>query len=117
MRVGQFRPRPCGQAKERNFFPLEGAFWCRTANIGYQRHLLLCFHGVQDAGRQGLRRTAELAGESLREIGVLLVVFVPLDAVFYQGQLTLRTRVILGVTALAGLAIVAAGIWLERGSE
>ena len=99
------------------FLALEGDSWCRTANVGYQRHLLLWSYGVQDAGRQGLRRTAELAGESLREIGVLLVVFVPLDAVFYQGELTLRTRVILGVTALAGLAIVAAGIWLERGSE
>jgi hypothetical protein len=48
---------------------------------------------------------------------VLLVVFVPLDAVFYQGELTLRTRIVLGLTALAGLAIVAAGIWLERGNE
>ena len=45
------------------------------------------------------------------------MVFAPLDAVFYQGGLTQRTRVVLGLTAMAGLAIIAAGIWLERGTE
>ena len=65
--------------------------------------------------RHGLRTTSELAGESLREIGVLLIVFVPLDAAFYQGELKLVTVVCLGILILAGLSLVGAGIFLERG--
>ena len=48
---------------------------------------------------------------------MLLIVFVPLDAVFYQGELARRTQMILGLTALAGLAILVAGIWLEKGAD
>jgi hypothetical protein len=61
-----------------------------------------------------LRSISELAGESLREIGILLIVFVPLDAVFYQGELKLATVVCLGILILAGLSLVAAGIFLEK---
>lgn len=62
-----------------------------------------------------MRTISELAGESLREIGVLLIVFVPLDATFYQGELKLATVVCLGILILVGLSLVAAGIFLERG--
>jgi len=34
-----------------------------------------------------LRPRFELFGETLREIGILLLVFVPLDATFYQGEI------------------------------
>ncbi len=64
-----------------------------------------------------MRTTSELAGESLREIGVLLIVFVPLDAVFYQGELKLMTQILLAFTALVGLVLVAGGIVLERGKD
>jgi len=50
----------------------------------------------------------------LREIGVLFLVFVPLDAAFYQGDLKVATIACLGVLVLAGLALVGAGIFLER---
>jgi len=62
-----------------------------------------------------LRSISELAGESLREIGVLLVVFVPLDAAFHQGELGFATIVALGIVMLAGLALVVGGILLEEG--
>jgi hypothetical protein len=62
-----------------------------------------------------LRTIAELAGESLREMGILLVVFVPLDAAFHQGELSFATIVALGVVVLAGLALLVGGILLEEG--
>ena len=61
-----------------------------------------------------MRTVAELVGESLREIGVLLLVFVPLDATFYQGDLKLLTVIGLAILATAGLFLVVAGIPLER---
>jgi len=61
-----------------------------------------------------LRTVSELAGESLREIGVLLLVFVPLDATFYQGDLKPITVICLGILTLLGLILVAAGIYLEK---
>jgi hypothetical protein len=57
---------------------------------------------MEDAERQCLRSISELAGESLREIGVLLLVFVPLDAVFYQGELKLTAVIGLAILAIAG---------------
>jgi len=63
------------------------------------------------------RSVAELAGESLREIGVLLIVFVPLDAAFYKGDLNWVAVICLGILTLAGLALLAAGILLERRVE
>ncbi len=64
--------------------------------------------------RQGLRPAFELLGESVREIGVLLAVFVPLDAAFYQGQLGFVTLICLALIEFAGLALIAVGIMLER---
>jgi hypothetical protein len=61
-----------------------------------------------------LRTTFELLGESVREIGILLAVFVPLDAAFYQGQLRLATVICLALIEFAGLALIAVGIMLER---
>jgi hypothetical protein len=62
-----------------------------------------------------LRSISELAGESLRELGVLLVVFVPLDAAFSQGNLKPETIIALVVVTIAGLALVIGGILLEEG--
>lgn len=64
-----------------------------------------------------MRTTFELLGESVREIGILLAVFVPLDASFYQGNLGLLTVICLGLLEFAGLALIAAGIMLERRNE
>ena len=51
------------------------------------------------------------------EIGILRAVFVPLDASFYQGKLGLSTIICLGLLEFAGLALIAAGIMLERRDE
>jgi hypothetical protein len=64
-----------------------------------------------------LRTTFELLGESVREIGILLAVFVPLDASFYQGNLQIVTILCLAFLEFAGLALIAAGIKLERRNE
>lgn len=72
---------------------------------------------MEDAERQGLRTTFELLGESIREIGILIAVFVPLDAAFYQGQLRTLTVLCLALLELAGLALIAAGIMLERSDQ
>lgn len=64
-----------------------------------------------------MRTTFEFLGESVREIGVLLAVFVPLDASFYQGNLGLVTIICLALLEFAGLALIAAGIMLERSKE
>jgi len=55
-----------------------------------------------------------LAGESLREVGVLVLVFVPLDSIFYQGELKRAMVMSLAFLTLAGVALVAAGILLEK---
>lgn len=60
-----------------------------------------------------MRQRFELLGESIREIGVLLLVFVPLDAVFYQGAIDFRTRVGLVTLAVTGLVLIAVGIFVE----
>jgi hypothetical protein len=56
-----------------------------------------------------------LAGDSLREIGILLVVFVPLDAVFSQGELRPETIVALALVTITGFLLIVAGILLEEG--
>lgn len=62
-----------------------------------------------------LRSISELAGESLREIGILLIVFVPLDAVFAQGELHPKTVIAMAVTMIGGFVLIIAGILLEEG--
>ena len=61
-------------------------------------------------------RRFELFGQSLREIGILLVVFVPLDAAFYQGSIKGSAIVGLVVLAFVGLGFILVGIWLEGSS-
>jgi hypothetical protein len=60
------------------------------------------------------RHRFELIGESLREIGVLLMVFVPLDAAFYQGSIGFIALLGLIFLACAGLALLIAGTLLEE---
>ena len=50
-------------------------------------------------------------------MGVLLIVFVPLDATFYQGNIEFPALVGLGFLILAGLALLIAGVWLEGRKE
>jgi hypothetical protein len=57
------------------------------------------------------RTTLEMVGEYLREIAVLVVVFVPLDAIF-SGKLTVS--VVLATMAISAGFLVT-GIWAERG--
>lgn len=64
-----------------------------------------------------MRTVYELAGDSLREIGILFIVFVPLDAAFYQGDLRLSTVICLVILTAAGFFLVVAGILLERTEE
>ena len=55
----------------------------------------------------------ELVGESVREIGILLLVFVPLDATFYEGKIDLTAQIGLAILAMAGLALIAVGVLIE----
>jgi hypothetical protein len=55
-----------------------------------------------------------LAGESLREVGVLVLVFVPLDSIFYQGELKVAMVISLAILTLVGVVLVTAGILLEK---
>jgi len=50
-------------------------------------------------------------------MGVLLIVFVPLDAAFYQGNISFPALVGLAFLILAGLALLTAGVWLEGRRE
>ena len=61
-----------------------------------------------------MRRRLELIGESVREIGVLILVFVPLDAVFYQGRIAWPAQIGLVILAVAGLATIALGVLLAE---
>ena len=60
-----------------------------------------------------MRHKAELVGESLREIGVLLLVFVPLDATFYQGRIDFPAQFGLAILAAVGLLLIAIGVAIE----
>ena len=53
----------------------------------------------------------------MREIGILLAVFVPLDASFYQGRLGIATITCLALIEFAGLALIIVGVMLERSDE
>ncbi|MGH9498127.1 MAG: hypothetical protein ACRD3L_03210 [Terriglobales bacterium] len=62
-----------------------------------------------------MRHRHELIGETLREIGILLLVFVPLDATFYQGEIRWAAMIGLFILGVSGVALIAAGIVLEGG--
>ena len=61
-----------------------------------------------------MRTTAELVGETVREIVILLAVFVPLDAAFHEGRLEWPIVICLVVLEIAGLILMVAGVILER---
>jgi hypothetical protein len=62
--------------------------------------------------------TDEMVAELLREFGILVLVFVPLDLIFarmeYPGAAIPWQYV--GLAVVGGLASIAVGIWLERGT-
>jgi hypothetical membrane protein len=47
---------------------------------------------------------------------VLLLVFVPLDAAFYQGKINESAQIGLVILAVAGLALIAVGVLIEGSS-
>jgi hypothetical protein len=55
----------------------------------------------------------EIWGESLREVGILLLVFGPLDTVFKGGQGSLKDWLIAGAVALVGLILILIGVRME----
>ena len=79
----------------------------------YAWHLGSAPGRVKDAERHDLRYRFELVGESIREVGVLLLVFVPLDAIFSQGQFKLQTIIGLAILAVAGFALIVVGVRIE----
>lgn len=60
-----------------------------------------------------MRHRFELVGETLREMGLLLLVFVPLDAIFYQGEFKWPVIVALVILGVVGIIMVGVGIALE----
>ena|SRR5256885_3979753 len=70
------------------------------------RHALGVDIGVIRGVKRQIRR---MVGEVMREIGVLLVVFAPLDALFSRGTLTVMAIVVIVVVAVLFLV---AGIML-----
>ena len=57
--------------------------------------------------------TAQMAGEFLRELGVLLVAFAPLDYVFAERTTSLTTNRIGAIVAI-GYGFLVAGMMIER---
>lgn len=62
-----------------------------------------------------MRTTAELIGETVREIGILVAVFAPLDAAFHEGKFGWLMAICLVALEFAGLILMVAGVMLERG--
>ncbi|HWC73745.1 MAG TPA: hypothetical protein VG454_07390 [Gemmatimonadales bacterium] len=56
------------------------------------------------------RRAIMLLGETARDVGILVLVFSPLDALFERGGPEVVVVILLGIMALI---LVAAGIMLE----
>jgi hypothetical protein len=69
---------------------------------------------VQQKASSKTRRAAVLVGESLREVGVLFLVFAPLDTVIQGNRLTERFLVL---TLIPAALVVAIGILMEVGNE
>lgn len=49
----------------------------------------------------------------MREIGVLLLVFVPLDTIWHIEELTLAKALVLAVCGISGFVLTVAGIRVE----
>ena len=62
----------------------------------------------------GERRRYELWGESIREVGVLLLVFVPLDVFLRDEIFTWRKCLIAVGCAIFGLLLVEIGVRIQR---
>jgi hypothetical protein len=62
-----------------------------------------------------LRQRHELIGETLREIGILLIVFVPLDALIHEGKLTWWQVGICILLLIVGGWSISKGIRMEGG--
>ena len=60
-----------------------------------------------------MRHRHELIGESLREIGILLLVFVPLDALIHDGRLNKIQTVICVLLVIVGGWSIWKGIRME----
>ena len=56
------------------------------------------------------RKAQQLLGETIRDIGILVVVFGPLDAFFQEGHLSALPLVLI---VAAGLLCIALGIMIE----
>jgi hypothetical protein len=67
----------------------------------------------QDTRREGLRYRFELLGETVREIGILLLVFVPLDGMLHTGALGPGRTVGLICLGIAGFILTYVGILVE----
>jgi hypothetical protein len=67
----------------------------------------------QDRRRDGLRYRFELLGETIREIGTLLLVFVPLDSTLHDGRLGRMKTGTLVALGIAGFILTYAGIRIE----
>ena len=91
---------------------VKGTMGC-TRLWHYERHLYRFSSSIEDAERHGLRTKSELVGESLREIGILLLVFVPVDALLKEGRLNLFQIVTGVVLAGGGFFLVRTGIRIE----
>jgi hypothetical protein len=60
------------------------------------------------------RPQSELWGESIRDIGILLLVFAPLDAFIQYGRtLTCAASAVLIGVVIAGISFIWLGVWLE----
>jgi hypothetical protein len=73
--------------------------------------VLLCFQR-QESIIGSVKTRIKLYGESVREIGVLMIVFVPLDAVFDGLRRLSTTNIIL--YAVVGFMLVLIGTEMER---
>jgi len=61
----------------------------------------------------GRHTTPQMASEFLRELGVLLVAFAPLDYVFAEGSVALTASRIGAIVAL-GFGFLVAGMMIDR---
>ncbi len=60
------------------------------------------------------RPQSELWGESIRDVGILLLVFAPLDMLIQYGrQMTCWEKIALVATMIAGGGLIWFGVWLE----
>lgn len=60
------------------------------------------------------RRAVRLAGETLRDVGILVVVFGPLDAFFQTEEVSAG---VVSLLAALGLLLIGWGIIIEAGVE